>query len=150
MPYVRRFRMELDLADSRPAAPTLPAGYHWLPWHASLLHRHAEVKYHSFHDEIDSQVFPCLGEIVGCRRLMKEIARHEGFLAQTTWLITQHADARNLDVRTRCSIAAPSRDWAAPAESALCRMSAYTPNIAGWGWDGRSSSRRSKASAPPA
>ncbi len=92
MPYVRRFRMEIDLVESRPVAPSLPEGYHWLPWHPNLLHRHAAAKYHSFRDELDSQVFPCLGNFRGCRRLMEEITRHEGFLPQTTWLISRDVE----------------------------------------------------------
>ena len=89
MSYVRRFRMEIGLAESPRAVPPLPEGYRWVPWDPSLLHRHAAAKYHSFHDEVDSRVFPCLGDFVGCRKLMQEITRHESFLAQTTWLITQ-------------------------------------------------------------
>jgi GNAT superfamily N-acetyltransferase len=94
MSYVRRFRMEIDLAEGRQKPPSLPEGYLWVAWHPSLLHRHAAVKYYSFHEEIDSRVFPCLGDFVSCRRLMKEIARHEGFLPMTTWLITQDPETR--------------------------------------------------------
>ena len=32
---------------------------------------HAEVKYKSFREELDSNVFPCLGDREGCRRLME-------------------------------------------------------------------------------
>ena len=57
-----------------------------MPWEASLLEEFAEAKYLSFRTEIDSNVFPCLGELGGCRRLMSEIARKPGFLPQATWL----------------------------------------------------------------
>ncbi len=50
--------------------------------------RHAAAKYYSFRDEIDSRVFPCLGDLSGCKRLMQEIVRQETFLADATWLIT--------------------------------------------------------------
>ena len=46
----------------------------------------AQAKYLSFRDELDAQVFPCLGEFDGCRRLMAEIARKPGFLPEATWL----------------------------------------------------------------
>lgn len=86
--YVRRFRMEFDLLTQRLAQPSLPLGYHWVPWHPRLLERHAMAKHESFHFEIDAQVFPCLGHLDGCRSLMNEIARQHSFLASATWLIT--------------------------------------------------------------
>ena len=50
--------------------PPLPAGYWFIPWDESLLEAHAEAKYLSFRLEIDANVFPCLGELHGCQRLM--------------------------------------------------------------------------------
>ena len=47
---------------------------------------HAEAKYHSFRNGIDSHVFACLGEHEGCIRLMREISQKEGFLPGATWL----------------------------------------------------------------
>jgi hypothetical protein len=88
MSYIRRFRMDIDLTAARLPQPYLPEGYRWLEWQPSLLTRHASVKYHSFRDEIDSRVFPCLGDFSGCKRLMQEIARQDTFLADATWLIT--------------------------------------------------------------
>jgi hypothetical protein len=84
--YFKRYRMEIDLVgrDLSRAAP--PAGYRFLSWDESLLEAFAEAKYHSFCTEIDANVFPCLGELSGCRRLMSEIARKPGFLSQATWL----------------------------------------------------------------
>ena len=69
------------------AEPTLPGGFHFLPWDPVDLDRHAEVKVQSFRDEIDSRVFPCLGEFTGCRKLMNEITRQRSFRPETTWLI---------------------------------------------------------------
>lgn len=84
--YYKRFRMEIDLDGSLPP-PGLPVPFGWVGWDESLLDRHAEVKYLSFRDEIDSCVFPCLGDRFGCQRLMREIRRKPGFLAGATWLI---------------------------------------------------------------
>ncbi len=86
--YYRRFRMEIDLRDAVLDAPTLPDGFRFLPWNTRDLERHAAVKVQSFCDEIDSRVFPCLGEFTGCRKLMREISRQRGFRPETTWLIT--------------------------------------------------------------
>jgi ribosomal protein S18 acetylase RimI-like enzyme len=84
--YYKRFRMEIDL-DGSLAPPVLPAPFRFVAWEEPLLEAHAEVKYLSFRHELDSQVFPCLGDLVGCQRLMREIRRKPGFLAGATWLI---------------------------------------------------------------
>jgi len=78
--------MEVNLTGRRLEGPRLPTGYTLLPWDPLLLDLHAEAKYHSFRFEVDSNVFPCLGEYDGCLRLMKEIAGKETFLPQATWL----------------------------------------------------------------
>jgi len=87
--YVRRFRMEIDFSKVAIATPQLPEGYRWIAWQSILVDRHAAVKYQSFCAEFDSRVFPCLGEAAGCHRLMQEIARHETFLPEATWLIAR-------------------------------------------------------------
>ena len=56
-------------------------------WHDGVLESHAEAKYHSFRGEIDSNVFPCLGDWLGCHRLMQEIRGKPGFLPGATWLV---------------------------------------------------------------
>jgi GNAT superfamily N-acetyltransferase len=84
--YYKRFRMDVDL-DGPLGAPTLPPHYTWVNWDDELLDVHAEVKYRCFRSELDSYVFPCLGELDGCRRLMREIRRKPGFLPEATWLI---------------------------------------------------------------
>ena len=86
--YFRRFRMELNLAQAALPQPILPAGYEYLPWHPTLLERHATVKFQSFQTEIDANVFQCLGEQTGCRRLMTQIANRQSFVPQATWLVT--------------------------------------------------------------
>ncbi len=84
--HFKRFRMEIDLRRSMPRAE-LPPGYVWSGWHKSLCEQHATAKYHSFNGELDTELFPCLGILDGCRNLMQEIAQHPSFLPQATWLI---------------------------------------------------------------
>ena len=85
--YFKRYRMEINLAG-RDLAVEMPSGYRFRPWNPALLEAFAEAKYHSFRNEIDANVFPCLGELAGCRRLMDEITQKPGFLSQATWLAT--------------------------------------------------------------
>lgn len=85
--YYKRFRMEVDLELAAPAPPPLPASFRWVAWDDGLVDSHAEVTYLSFRGELDSQVFPCLGDRFGCQRLMREIRRKPGFLPSATWLI---------------------------------------------------------------
>lgn len=84
--YYKRFRMEIDL-DGSIEPPEPPWPLEWLGWDDSLLERHAEAKFLCFRDEIDTELFPCLGERPGCVRLMREIRRKPGFLPGATWLI---------------------------------------------------------------
>ncbi len=86
--YFKRYRMEITLAGLNLASRRAPEGYRFEAWNPSLLDAFAEAKYVSFRGEIDANVFPCLGELDGCRRLMREIVRKPGFLSQATWLLT--------------------------------------------------------------
>lgn len=84
--YYKRWRMEADLR--RPwSPPRLPTGYRYVPWSPDRLADHAEAKLHAFTGEIDADVFHCLSDEAGCRRLMAEIASKPGFLPEATWLI---------------------------------------------------------------
>ncbi len=85
--YFKRFRMEIDLSGRDGPLPPGPPGYRFLPWEPNLLDAHAEAKYLSFRDELDVNVFPCLGDLAGCKRLMQEIVQKQGFLAAATWLV---------------------------------------------------------------
>jgi ribosomal protein S18 acetylase RimI-like enzyme len=85
--YFKRYRMELDLARDLPPA-VLPHGFDWLAWDDSLIELHAEAKYQSFHDDLDSKVFPSLGRPDGCRDLMRAIRFRDGFCPGSTWLVT--------------------------------------------------------------
>jgi hypothetical protein len=86
--YFKRYRMEITLDGCNLAPPRAPEGYRFESWTPALLDAFAEAKYLSFRGEIDANVFPCLGELDGCRRLMREIVRKPGFLPETTWLLT--------------------------------------------------------------
>jgi hypothetical protein len=85
--YFKRFRMEIDLRGRDFSNPSLPASFYFVAWDRMLLEAHAEAKYHSFREEIDSNVFPCLGDYAGCLHLMEEIAAKPGFLPGATWLV---------------------------------------------------------------
>lgn len=91
-PYFKRFRMEIDLQDGVPSVPPLPQGYSWAAWTDDLLEEHADVKFASFVDEIDSLLFLSFTSRDGCVRLMREICNKIGFLPSATWLI-RHENA---------------------------------------------------------
>jgi hypothetical protein len=96
--YFKRFRMEIDL-PGRDFSARLPEGHWFVPWDESMFEAHAEAKYLSFRFEIDANVFPCLGELHGCQRLMSEISQKPGFLPEATWLVArrmQDGDVRYL------------------------------------------------------
>jgi len=84
--YFKRFRMDADVSALRePVA--LPPGYQFVAWNEALLDVHARTKYRAFRSEVDAIVFPCLGSLEGCRRLMREIRDKDGFLPAASWLI---------------------------------------------------------------
>lgn len=84
--YFKRYRMEIQLAGRSLTPSPLPAAYRLTPWHESLLDAFSRAKYESFRNEMDANVFPCLSQFDGCRRLMAEIIRKPGFLPGATWL----------------------------------------------------------------
>lgn len=86
--------MEIDLAELDLTPPEVPRSYRFLPWNESLLEAHAEAQHASFRDEIDANVFPCFAERAGCRRLIEEITRKEGFLPEATWLVVYRSGER--------------------------------------------------------
>src|SRR5262249_11947403 len=83
--YFKRYKMEVDLHGLPPPQPA--AGFRFVAWDFTLLDLHAELLYTSFHHEIDSLVFPSLGNRTGCCCLMTEISRKWSFLPEATWLI---------------------------------------------------------------
>jgi len=86
--YFKRFRMEFDLTRVR-LGPDLPVGFRMVRWNAALIDAHARTKFVCFRDEIDAKVFPCLGDLEGCRRLMREISNKSGFSPSATWLVAR-------------------------------------------------------------
>lgn len=90
--YIKRYRMEFDLKRPLFRAVELPLGYSFVPWRESLLEAHAETKLRCFACEIDAHVFPSLGHIDGCLRLMREISGRSGFLPVSTWLLRHDED----------------------------------------------------------
>jgi GNAT superfamily N-acetyltransferase len=87
-----RLSMQLDLRRTQVDAAQLPDGFHWVSWKPVLLERHAAVKWRSFRGESDSEIFPCLGEAQGCRRLMRLITGHACFCPEATWMVSYHPD----------------------------------------------------------
>ncbi len=83
--YFKRYKMEVDLRTL--PRPELPSGFHFLAWRPDLIEAHAEVLFESFYQEIDSIVFPSLGDRMGCTCLMNEICRKLGFEPEATWLL---------------------------------------------------------------
>ena len=89
--FLKRFRMEIDFRQVILPRPQLPDGYRWDAWHSQILFDHALAKFQSFHAEMDSQIFPALRTLAGCRDLMKSIAEHDRFVPQSTWLIRRQS-----------------------------------------------------------
>lgn len=108
--YFKRYKMELRVdsvrevlehelqhsadafsGNSDPIPITLrdqPEGTFFLvPWSQNILNQHAQTKWESFREEIDAHVFPCLGELDGCKQLMREISARKNFVPEATWLI---------------------------------------------------------------
>jgi ribosomal protein S18 acetylase RimI-like enzyme len=119
--YFKRFRMEIELTGRLLDAPQLPAGYRLLEWSDALLEAHADAKFQSFREEIDANVFPCLGDLAGCHRLMHEIRNKQGFLPGATWLLCHepavavsgtNGDGRHTPVVEYCGTIQGIRDYA--------------------------------------
>ena len=89
--YYKRFRMEIDLYRTAPPPPQLPPGDEWTAWLPRLLGRHSAAKFACFQNELDAEVFPCLGVADGCRRLMYEITNRPQFVPNATWLLSRVA-----------------------------------------------------------
>ncbi|MFG0262027.1 MAG: GNAT family N-acetyltransferase [Novipirellula sp. JB048] len=85
--YFKRFRMEFDLLTPPAEEPSPPAGFELLPFDEELIRDHATAKYRSFREELDTNVFPCLGRRDGCLNLMREISGRVYFVPEATWLI---------------------------------------------------------------
>lgn len=84
--------MELDLAQDLPEPIPVPHGYEVIPFTEDLVRDHAAAKFQSFREELDANVFPCLGRRDGCLRLMREISSRAGFVPEATWLVRYRPD----------------------------------------------------------
>lgn len=83
--------MEARVADIVLPPPALPYGFRFIRWNEGLVDRHAAIKYESFRGELDSTIFPCLGELSACRRLMSDIASQPAFVPEATWLVSRRS-----------------------------------------------------------
>jgi len=86
--FFKRYRMQFDLRDAHFDEIIPPDGFEIHAWDEKLLAAHAEAKFRSFRNELDANVFPCLGNSDGCLRLMREISCRQGFIPEATWLAT--------------------------------------------------------------
>jgi len=93
--YFKRFRMEADLGIPRTVSG-LPEDYRFVPWNEAVIDVHSRTKFRAFRDELDAIIFPCLGTLEGCRRLMREIRGKSGFLPAATWLIARGTTPESL------------------------------------------------------
>jgi GNAT superfamily N-acetyltransferase len=92
--YFKRYQMEIRLTGQDFTCRASPPEYRFIPFSPGLLEAFSLAKYYSFRQEMDTMVFPCLGELEGCRKLMTEIARKSGFTPQATWLAVYYAAPR--------------------------------------------------------
>ena len=89
--FFKRYRMQFDLRNHLFEDIQTPPNFRLLKWRPSLLRSHAEVKFRSFREELDSNVFPSLGNADGCFKLMRDISGSGNFVPEATWLLS-HAD----------------------------------------------------------
>jgi RimJ/RimL family protein N-acetyltransferase len=83
--------MEAELSKNSLGPSSLPIGFRFVSWRDNLIREHAKAKWESFHNEIDANVFPCLGDKRGCVRLMRDISERSNFIPQATWLVVHQA-----------------------------------------------------------
>lgn len=66
-------------------------------WDEKLLALHGMCKWESFRREMDVNVFPCLGDREGCKKLMRDISQKDAFVPEATWLaIGKDSNPKNL------------------------------------------------------
>lgn len=98
--FYQRYRMQFDLRKHRLEEISAPADFRLLAWQPGLLQSHAAVKFRSFREELDSNVFPSLGDPDGCLKLMQDISKNSNFVPEATWLLV-HSDP-NREVSVNC------------------------------------------------
>jgi len=90
--YFKRFRMEASLSGADGRVPRLPPGFFWIAWRPDLCEAHAAVKARCFAGEPDTELFPTLASLDGCRALMRLIATRPSFCPGATWLVARPAE----------------------------------------------------------
>lgn len=98
--FFKRYRMQFDLRNHRFEEIIPPENFRMMEWRPGLRRAHAEAKFRSFRDELDANVFPCLGDADGCQKLMREISDRSSFVPEATWLLV-HANP-NRDYLENC------------------------------------------------
>ncbi|MCU0720002.1 MAG: GNAT family N-acetyltransferase [Pirellula sp.] len=95
--YFKRFRMQFDLLTQQIPEANCSSEIMLAEWGDKLTTMHAMCKWESFRREMDVNVFPCLGERDGCKRLMRDIAQKDAFVPEATWLaIGKDTNPKNL------------------------------------------------------
>jgi ribosomal protein S18 acetylase RimI-like enzyme len=95
--YFKRFRMQFDLLSQQIPQPNCSSEIMFAEWDEKLLVMHGMCKWESFRREMDVNVFPCLGERDGCKRLMRDISQKDAFVPEATWLaIGKDTNPKNL------------------------------------------------------
>lgn len=85
--------MEFDLKRTQVPVCDLPDGFRWEKWSPAIRDEHAMVKFRSFHETIDADVFPAFRTYTGCRLLMQAISERADFLPAATWLIVSEMNS---------------------------------------------------------
>jgi ribosomal protein S18 acetylase RimI-like enzyme len=93
----KRYRMVFNLTRELPPLIGLTADDSFLAWRPELLQSHAETKFKSFCDEMDTSIFSCLGRRDGCQRLMADIVGRAGFLPEATWLLIHRTNRGTIE-----------------------------------------------------
>ena len=96
--FFKRYRMQFDLRNHLFDDIQTPPNFRLLEWRPSLLRSHAEAKFRSFREELDSNVFPSLGDADGCLKLMRDISGSNSFVPEATWLLVDSDPSREFSV----------------------------------------------------
>lgn len=89
--------MQFDLITQQIPDPQCSSDITFAEWGEKLTSMHALCKWESFRREMDVNVFPCLGERDGCKRLMRDISQKDAFVPEATWLaVGQDSNPKNL------------------------------------------------------
>ena len=120
--YFKRYRMELDLDKEIFSAPLCPPHYELIPFDDELIRDHAVAKFQSFRQELDANVFPCLGKRDGCLSLMREITRRNGFVPEATWLLRFRDPASNIPESIGTVQGLQSDGWGAIQNLGISRL----------------------------